>query len=127
MHTQAAAGSEIEMQKVGELEGLLSEGKGKLRAKPCSTPDCGNDAKFRCEVKIMCSEYGCKRIVCDDCRNQIKICGCIDQKEKVCCVDCEEKVRSQAGKWNFFIPSFLFIIINIAVWFPLTLSRLSDL
>ena len=95
VNSQAAVGnpSEIEMNKLGELEGLLN----------------GKDASKA-----------------EESRNRVKVCTCIGQEEREC-EEGDQETRGKAAKWHFFIPALVFILINIAVWFPLVVTRLDDL
>ena len=63
--------------------------------------------------------------VCEEHRNQEKLCSCFEQKELVTCVDCEADLKEKASKWHFFIPGIIFMLVNLAIFLPAILDRLN--
>ena len=64
---------------------------------------------------------------CDDHIGEERMCVCIDQGEMVYCVDCMPIIKDKASKWNFYIPAFLFMVVNCLVLFPAITNRLEDM
>ena len=55
------------------------------------------------------------------------MCLCLDQLEMVTCINCEPLAKSQTGKWNFFIPLFVFLAITALILLPMIGVRIGEL
>ena len=117
--------AEVEMTHIGENSRLVENQE--VPARLCSFDACPNEALYRCEMRIWCKKYGCRAVVCEEHKNQEKICGCLDQKELISCLICEPLLKDKASKGHFFIPALVFMIINVLVWVPVIIIRLKEL
>ena len=122
---QATGGTEVEMSGVGENSRLVEEPEFNVR--PCSEPDCMNEAKYRCQAYILFKKHGCGAVICEEHRNQSKLCSCFDQKELIVCQKCEPVHKEKARKRHFWIPALIFIIVNVITWYWLIIDRLGDM
>ena len=86
-----------------------------------------NEAEYRCETRILCRKVGCKKLICEDHRNQTKLASCLDQKEMITCTECEPALKEKARKMHFYFPGFIFMLINVCVWIPLIIGELTNL
>ena len=120
-----AGGTEVEMSGVGENSRLVEEPE--FNVGPCSKPDCMNEALYRCEVRILFMKHGCGAVICEECRNKTKLCSCLDQKEMIVCEKCAPELKEKARKRHFWIPSLVFIIVNVITWYWLIIERLGEM
>ena len=88
---------------------------------------CDNDAVYICNSKILFKKHGCGMAVCEEHRNQAKLCSCFEQTELVTCLDCEAALKEQASKKHFFIPGIIFILLNLVVFLPTIIDRLKTI
>lgn len=68
-------------------------------------------------------------MICEEHRNQEKLCNCPDQKELITCLKCEEsgEIKDIAAKRNFWLPGFLFLIMNAIIFIPVVIEQISML
>lgn len=88
---------------------------------------CGNPAVAKCHVKILFKTEGCNKLICEEHRGKDKMCMCIDQKQMESCEGCQPAIKELAGKWNFFLPMAIFVILTALIFLPWISVRLTEL
>ena len=86
-----------------------------------------NEALYRCEVRILFKKNGCGAVICEEHRNRNKLCSCLDQKEMIVCQKCAPDLKEKARKRHFWIPAFIFIVLNVIIWMVLIIGRLDEM
>ena len=113
-------------QVMGEDQQRLVE-EPEFNVRPCSEPDCMNEALYRCEVRILCKKQGCGQVICEEHKSKNKLCFCFDQKEMIVCKKCAPELKEKARKRHFWAPALLFMVINLIVWMILIIGRIDEM
>ena len=127
-------GAEIGKKALEELDAFRSqierEEEEKLERKNEPTKKCKAEIAPWILFTCRCCKrnYGCGKDFSANYQSVIKFCECIDgDKIDSVCFECEEEVSVAAGRMNFFIPSFVLIVVMACIFIPLTLIELKKL
>ena len=56
--------------------------------------------------------------MCDTHKNKKLLCVLPGRKQMATCSACTDKVKDEASKWHFWLPTLIFLIINIIIGGP---------